>query len=527
MGHGFRRDALPFGTVCVLESIAAFGDRLWLFSIPILFIQIWPGDLLPIAVYNLVLYVCLFLIMPYAGAAVDAWPRMRLMATTIALDNAFVVLACALTFACSYYPDDEHTLRGLLGGIIACSIVAQFFAGMGTMALEKDWVPAIAKGDRSGLARLNAWLRRIDLTCKFAAPTLFGVILQSMGSDRARRVQIGSIFVGMWNLVSLFPELWLSYSLYRDYRCLRRAKDDGGSGASRGEPSDADTSGEALLDLAIADDAETNRSGRASTLECCAKLPVVGPFVSGWGAWWGSEVTGMTLAYSLLYGTVLAPGPLITGYLEQQGVPDGVLGLSMGLGAAFGLLGTLLYPPMAARMALPSVGLITIWLWCLFLIPVVGIFFARDNGGVDGSAQSAGYAMLFFVTSGRVWLWAYDLAETQTLQEWVPEAQRGRVSGVQSALCTLWTLAVYGASVYWSRVQDFGKLVYLSFAFVLLGAVVHALWFCRHGNRTSAEREYLNLQDQFMEMEGKGQSTKLDGDAGERGGSGIDFYEAA
>ncbi|GAB5366045.1 hypothetical protein AAMO2058_001110500 [Amorphochlora amoebiformis] len=167
-----------FWRVMVLEVIGAFGDHLWLFFIPILFQET--------AVYNLVLYSALMVMMPLAGPIIDRLPRMQLMTISIAGDNIFVCLAAMLTFATSLVIHDSNALWGLLGGMLACSVIGQFFAHTGCMALEKDWVPVIAgekgsgdirpmgEGDREddvevkkSLAILNSSLRRINLTCKF------------------------------------------------------------------------------------------------------------------------------------------------------------------------------------------------------------------------------------------------------------------------------------------------------------------------------------------------------------------------
>jgi iron-regulated transporter 1 len=43
-----------------------------------------------------------------------------------------------------------------------------------TLAVEKDWVKVITEGNSSMLAHTNSMMRRLDLTCKVAAPIVVG-----------------------------------------------------------------------------------------------------------------------------------------------------------------------------------------------------------------------------------------------------------------------------------------------------------------------------------------------------------------
>lgn len=64
----------------------------------------------------------------------------------------------------------------VVGTIVAGSLSMLARVGSG-VALEKDWVVVIAKGDKKALAGMNAVMRRIDLTCKILAPAAVGVII--------------------------------------------------------------------------------------------------------------------------------------------------------------------------------------------------------------------------------------------------------------------------------------------------------------------------------------------------------------
>jgi len=460
--------------VCALELIAAFGDRLWLFAIPILFQEIWPRTLLPVAIYNFVLYLVLVMIMPYAGTLIDSRPRMKLMATTIILDNIFVTFSCAFTFTASFFIGKDHILWALLSATILSSIVAQFFANTGTNALEKDWIPIISGSNSGYLTNLNSALRRVDLVCKFIAPMSFGFMLEFLSSDRAARIRIGASFVAIWNLASLVPELSLAHAIYARAPALSSRRASNPSGINGGDDDKDVADLVTRLEVAEAKAKEIVGQSQQPFARCCKRVPGFGPLVSGWGVWWSSEVRGLSLGYTLLYGTILAPGPLLTAYLKSINIPEGIVGATMGLGAVFGLIGTVVFKPMTRCMSLPGVGLASIWLWCIFLAPTAAIFLLSDDamgllGGGQSSKQHRGYVILACVTVGRIWLWAFDLAETKILQEWVMDGSRGRVAGCQSSLCTMFALCVYGLSVAYHEPGDFYLLVFTSFGFVVCG----------------------------------------------------------
>jgi Ferroportin1 (FPN1) len=48
--------------------------------------------------------------------------------------------------------------------------------------------------------------------------------------------------------------------------------------------------------------------------------------------------------------------------LRLEGVPDSTLGIARGASAMSGIVGTLLYPALAARLGLVRTGLCSIWL---------------------------------------------------------------------------------------------------------------------------------------------------------------------
>lgn len=78
-----------------------------------------------------------------------------------------------------------------------------------TLAVEKDWVLVVTSGEDGLLSQTNARLRRIDLCCKILAPMAVGVVMTYGG------ITVGAICIGIWNVVSVFPEFMLLRWVYK------------------------------------------------------------------------------------------------------------------------------------------------------------------------------------------------------------------------------------------------------------------------------------------------------------------------
>ena len=125
---------------------------------------------------------------------------------------------------------------------------------------------------------------------------------------------------------------------------------------------------------------------------------------------------------------------------------DGALGASRGAGALLGIVGTFLFPGLLRCCgALPRAGSVAIWLQWFTLSPVAICLLLQEYGGLPdtlGGARVTAVAMVVCVVLSRPWLWCFDLAEAQALQEYVHDGARGTVSAVQTAVCQLFTLLV-------------------------------------------------------------------------------------
>ena len=199
----------------------------------------------------------------------------------------------------------------------------------------------------------------------------------------------------------------------------------------------------------------------------------------------------------MIYATVLDNGVLMTAYLKSRGVSEGVLGCSRAFGALFGLGGTVMYPWIRQHCyqrvcnslnaikvsggAVARVGMISIWFQWLVLVPLVIVLLVQWACGVrlrvpGTRAELLPCALIACVVFSRPWLWCFDLAVSQLLQEFVVEGERATVAAVQGAVCQLFSVIIVVQGIFWSDPADFVILLILSLAVVFTAAIVFSKW---------------------------------------------------
>jgi hypothetical protein len=75
----------------ISHGLSSFGDRVWQFAIPVLFLQIWPDSLLAVAVSQFVTYLGLTIFMPLIGSWVGKTHRLTINVLSIIFCNGCTV----------------------------------------------------------------------------------------------------------------------------------------------------------------------------------------------------------------------------------------------------------------------------------------------------------------------------------------------------------------------------------------------------------------------------------------------------
>jgi iron-regulated transporter 1 len=185
---------------------------------------------------------------------------------------------------------------------------------------------------------------------------------------------------------------------------------------------------------------------------------------------------------TLSFSTTTDNGALITGYLDwrtryDSSINQAMIGAQRGLGSIFGLLGTFVFPKLERWLgSVPRAGLFAIWLFWITLVPAAVILLTV------GDCVESDFALMTGMILARVGLWAFDLAERQIMQEWIDEADRGKVNGMQTSGTQLAYVCIQAAGIVFPDPKDFGQLVVFSILAVLAAALLYTLWMVRERN---------------------------------------------
>ncbi|KAG2776777.1 hypothetical protein JG687_00015063 [Phytophthora cactorum] len=441
--------------------LSAWGDRIWGFAVPILFMDIFVDTLLPSAAFSLAMYiVCIFMI-PTVGHHLDRWNRWTAMKYAIILENLMIVvnsiilgLILLVTNADGIHkPEWTWPLVLMFAGTLVCGGVGQVLNDAQTLGIERDWVVVIAGPDNStALAKLNTTMRRIDLSCNILGPMAFGFIVDFAGGDATTRAMVGAAVVGLWNLISTPLEYCMTHDIYHLVPELAVR-------ATVEEDHEVDTKGE-----------------KVTSPTSSAQLGTIARYANMWSNYVKHPVFLVSFSFCALYMTILSGGALNTAYLKWRGISNSLLGASRGAGAVTGLVGTLIFPYLRNSMKrVERVAVLSVWIFWLCLIPVVVAFL------VTGESVVSDYVMLICVVISRAWLWSTDLAETQIMQEWIAPNERGAINSMQTATYQFFFILIQLAGVIFHDPHQFEALVFFSLAAVLASAVGFTYWGVKYG----------------------------------------------
>lgn len=442
----------------VSHFLSAWGDRMWQFAIPILFMEIFVDTLLPSATFSLVMYTACIFTIPSVGRYLDRTNRWTVMKYSIVLENLMIVISTVVlglillvTNADGIHkPAWTLELVGLFGVTLVCGGIGQVLNDAQTLAIEKDWVVVLAANDSSDLASLNTTMRRIDLSCKILAPMAFGVIMDFAGNDPTTRAMIGAATVGIWNLISTPLEYVMTKDIY-DLNPELGLKD-------------------------TSNDQDEEENANAATQQHTGILATLHEYVRMWRSYAKHPVFLLSFSFCALYMTILDGGALNTAYLKWRGIPDSILGSSRGAGAVFGLIGTFVFPTMSKWIGrVERVAVVSVWLFWLSLVPVAAAFV------FTGESQISDYAMLGCMVVSRLWLWSADLAETQVMQEWIQPSRRGAINSMQTATYQFFYIVIQFMGIVFHDPRQFETLVWYSLATVLGSAIGFSVWDLKYG----------------------------------------------
>jgi iron-regulated transporter 1 len=115
-------------------------------------------------------------------------------------------------------------------------------------------------------------------------------------------------------------------------------------------------------------------------------------------------------------------------------------------------------------------GTVSIWFQNIFNLMALAVFLVS-------SKTSLIYLFLALIVISRLGLWSFDLVQVQVMQEYVNNANRGIVSGVEYSLTNLAYLILLGIGIVFNQPEDFGVIVLLSYVILLISSIIYTVWY--------------------------------------------------
>lgn len=372
---------------------------------------------------------------------------------------------------------------GAFAFIIFAAVISKMASSGIKLAFFKDWLVVLSERVSDQLTTLNTSMRRIDLLCSILAPMFIGLISSVSSSS------IALFVLAAWSTLSLLLETQLATRTHAAVPALQAAKVPAAPAAS-----DAESSASAELApvaaMAASSSPEESKPEILPSAEASesANVPArpaesgVRDFLTAWRRYVAHPTFLASFAYSLLYLNLLNLGGNMSSYLKVAlGLSDLVLAIVRGVAALVGVLATVAVPRMVADLGLRRAALVSVWLQCACLVLVLVAFLALGASGSSGSFGAGTITMLIGLCSSRFGLWAFDLTQSQIMQESVAESEAGVVNGTQESLINVMYLGSFALTAIWPDATPavFFWPVVISYASVVVASLQFSVWYAR------------------------------------------------
>lgn len=269
-------------------------------------------------------------------------------------------------------------------------------------------------------------------------------------------------------------------------------------------------------------------------------MSIFSTFKDGWRIYIRQDIALVGFSLASIYLTVLGFSGVTSSYFLTQGLRNDLIGVFQGVGAIFGVFGTILYPFLRKKFGTVRTGLfgistqLLILTFCIAAIVVPSSrtsseatgYYSPDcrndtemdvlmgtpgpstvcvhptvspsqtyntplvssisiplenctmpaNATPKGGKNIALILMLVGVVACRTGLWIFDLAVQQLIQEKVVEEERGVVSGVINAMIAIMDMLHYVLVIAAPRPEHFRVLTAISFFMVFVGWLLYSIY---------------------------------------------------
>ncbi|KAI7720498.1 putative Ferriportin iron efflux transporter [Hortaea werneckii] len=411
--------------------LSTWNSRVFEFGAFLFLASIYPQTLLPASVYAMSRAMFAVFLSSATGYAVDRFPRLLVIRWSIVSQRLAVGLSCVLLFLLQsdrISNDESSSPRWLLLPLCLLAAAEKLGSVMNTIAVERDWVVAIADGSDDRLATLNAQMRRIDLFCKLAGPMVISFV-------DAASTKLAIVVTGSMTCASVLVEYFTIARVYYKVPELSKSK-------------------------------ETSSAESSSWLKGMMQT-----WLRGLPAYVKHQAFLPSFALALLYMTVLSfNGQMIT-YLIAIGVSSGTVGILRGVAALVELSATWFGPILMKHIGAVRAG---IWFlnWQLACVSIACLFFWIP----ETSAMILAAGTVSAVVASRLGLWGFDLSAQIIVQEEVEPEMRGTFSSQEFALQNAFEMLAFLSTIVFPRPEQFKYPAAISAFAVATACVLYAIF---------------------------------------------------
>ena len=419
----------------VSHLLSTWNCRVFEFGAVLFLARIFPGTLFPSSVYALVRAAAAIALSPAVGAYIDHHERLPVVRASIIGQRLAVLFSCVLFAGLTLNISPWTRLKGLLFvGVCLGAVVEKWCSIMNLIAIERDWIVAIAEGTGANLEVLNSQMRRIDLFCKLLGPLLIALI------DNASTI-VAICTIGGMGLCSVFIEYYAIAQVHKKIDGLQLPRRTP-AGPEDNSPQRPRTS---VLPLTII---KRCLMSLVQYVQCPVFLP--------------------SIALSMLYFTVLSfSGQMVT-YLISVQFTSIQIGLLRTASVALELSATWFTPLIIDRVGPVRAGLWSINWQLLCLVPTISLFASIQT------PHTAALVMVAGVVMSRVGLWGFDLSVQLLVQESVEPEARGSISSIEVSFQNFFELCAYVLTLVFSRPEQFRYPILMSTVAILVANAIYA-----------------------------------------------------
>ncbi|KAF5259467.1 hypothetical protein FOXYS1_9915 [Fusarium oxysporum] len=401
----------------ISHTLSTWNSRVFEFGSVLYLASIFPGTLMPLAIYSIVRGASAITLSSWVGSYIDRKDRLNTVRLSIVSQRLVVAASCVIFFILSRVESPSDELRvGLLAALIFMACVEKLAAIMNLVSVERDWVIVVARSDTTALRS----------------------ILDGVSTETAILVNLAM------NCTSVIVEYFTIAKVYYQVPELQHPKTTPPIVPQNEEQ-------------------QTRQNAWVSFKKAIQKTS------SDLRLYFTHPAFAPSFSIALLYCTVLSFGGVMVTYLLASGYTSAQIAAMRTVSVTLEVLATWIGPWVMKKIGPVRAGL---WFlsWELGCLAIgVSIFWRyADNVLVSTLGLVCG-SML-----SRIGLWGVDLSAQVIIQEEVEAEKRGAFSAVEASWQNVFEMCSYTSTIIFSSPSQFHNPTALSVTSVFFAWLLYS-----------------------------------------------------